>query len=229
MTEMQQAVPAAQPQQVQAPVENVDKLLPQSTVNDLVVDAKQKSFQKGYSQALAELQAQQQPQPAAQQSNAPADDLRKLVADEFTKQQQVAQQQMLKQQQEAEGKRILDELNAKVTAAAPKYSDYDEVTKQVDFRQIPEVLHYANLVDNAGDVLYDLAKNPGKIATLRGLPPALAKQEMLRMSASIKQNQDAQQQAAPRDPLNQIKPSNIDIGKGPQTPADYRNSFKGKY
>ncbi|NIV16247.1 MAG: hypothetical protein GWN62_34825, partial [Aliifodinibius sp.] len=72
----------------------------------------------------------------------------------------------------------LSELTAKVTDAQGRYNDYDDVTSKVDFSQIPEILEYANHADNAGDVLYDLAKNPAKIATLRSLTPNLAVMEI---------------------------------------------------
>ena len=206
-----------------------EKILPQERVNALVGEAKSKGYQKGYQEALAAMghKPAEAHTPASAQNT---QDIAGIVQREMAKQQQQQAEAMRQAQVEAEGKRIINELQQKVAMAQGKHDDFDDVTKQVDFTQVPEVLHYANLVDNGGDVLYDLAKNPAKIATLRGLPPSLAAMEVRRMSESIKANESAV--ANPpnlRDRPSQIKSSPVQtVSDGNMSVSDFRASLRAK-
>jgi hypothetical protein len=211
-----------------------EKLLPQSQVNDLVGTAKSKGYQKGYQQAMAELQNQQNQGMGgmAARSNPvdhglSQDAVQQMIADELSKHQQVLNDNATRAQQEAEGRRILNELAMKVNDAKGRYDDFDDITSKVDFSKIPEVLHYSNLADNAGDVLYDLAKNPGKIGTLRALTPELAALEVKRLSDSIKANQQASNRQVPPEPMGQVKPSSVGMDSGVKTLRDYKRQFRG--
>lgn len=206
---------------------SIEQMVPQSKVNELVGAAKHKGYQK----ALAELtQTNQAPQaPSVGMGGMSQEDIRRAVADEMHKHLQTQQAEALKAQQEAEGKRIMQEIHGKVTEAAQRIPDFEDVTSKVDWREIPEVLHYANQSGVAtGDVLYDLAKNPSKIATLRSLPPGLALNEIRKLSNSIQTNMAATQTNAPPEPLGQTKPSNVGVGNdGKLTVRDYKRMFRG--
>lgn len=206
-----------------------EKMLPQSAVNDLVGSAKQKGFDKGYQQAKSENQPQS-PQLSQNSSSAPPEDqIRKVAADEFSKQAKAMQDQQFKEFQEREGQRIWGELQAKFQDAKTDHPDFDQVVKQDDLQQIPDVLLLANKMDNAGHVVRDLMQNPGKIASLRMLPPNLAEKEIRKLSDSIKQNKSAAAAPATPAPLSNIKSSNLSIGDGkPKTAADYRKLYAGK-
>jgi hypothetical protein len=220
MTENQTDVMDAAPQPQ-------EEMLPKSEVTKKIGQ----SFNKGYEKAMAELQQQQQaPQqqsPGIGMGGMSQDSVQRMIADELTKHQAAQQEQIQRAQQEAEGRRILTELQAKVKDAEGRYPDFHEVTNQVDFTKIPEVLHYSNLADNAGDVLYDLAKNPGKIGTLRALPPELAALEVRRLSDSIRANQQASNRQAPPEPLGQVKPSSVGMDSGARTVKDYKRLYRG--
>lgn len=209
------------------PAQPAEKMVPQSKVNELIGTG----YHKGYQKALAELtQTSQAPQaPAVGMGGMSSDDIRKAVAEEMHKHLQSQQEQTLKAQQEAEGKRIMQEIHGKVTEASSRIPDFEDVTSKVDWREIPEVLHYANQPGIAtGDVIYDLAKNPSKIATLRSLPPTLAVNELRKLSNSIQTNMAATQTNAPPEPLGQIKPSNVGVGNGGKpTVRDYKRIFRG--
>ena len=52
-------------------------------------------------------------------------------------------------------------------AGKEKYSDFDETVAGLgDLKNIPHIVQLATETGMADDVLYDLAKNPHKIATL---------------------------------------------------------------
>ncbi|UCE38409.1 MAG: hypothetical protein JSW00_04055 [Thermoplasmata archaeon] len=216
-----------------------EHMVPQSKVRQLVGTAKQ----KGYDQAAEEFRSQQQyAQQAPQYQQAPqaqsqAPSLggidQKTLDSYFDQRLNQYQQQQVEQQQQAyfqqEANRILQEMGNKTSEAKSRYEDFDQTLESVGgFQSVPEVWQYANAVENGGDVLYDLAKNPGKVATILQLgsrDPNLAISEIKRLSNSIKQNQTgANQQVAP-EPTRQIKSSNVGVGDGPKSIADFKKMY----
>jgi hypothetical protein len=221
------------------------KVLQQHEINALVGGAKQKGFEKGYQQAKAELMqngmgnAAPAAQPVASQNVQMPSQLqneatiRQIAQDEFNRKQQESQAVLIQQQNVAKGQEILNSLKTKSTTAASKYDDFNKVVDPDfnNFANAPEVLMYANMTDNPGEVLYDLAKNPMKIANLVTLhrlqmgPQAFT--EIKKLSDSIKVNEMSGQQPKPKAPLSQISPSTVGVGKTDED--SYTNSFKGKY
>lgn len=222
------------------------KVMQQHEINALVGGAKQKGREQGklegYQQARAELMTQGNPTNAnMQQPPAPMNDdarLRQVANEEFSRLQSMAQANWEAQQKLEVGNRILNDLKTKASAAKAKIEDYDKVVHQefANFPKTAEVLALASEFDNAGEMLYDMAKNPGKIAQITWMAregrddPAmreLAFKEMKRLSDSIKVNEMATNQPQPRTPLSQVTPSNVGVGK-----TDYNvssNDFVGRY
>lgn len=219
------------------------KVFQQHEINALVGGAKQKGFEKGYQQAKAEMTQQgggmQAPQPVQSQNvqmptQAPNEaSIRQIAQDEFNKRQQESQAALTQQQNVAKGQEILNSLKTKSTTAASKYDDFNKVVDPEfnNFANAPEVLMYANMTDNPGEVLYDLAKNPMKIANLVTLhrlqmgPQAFT--EVKKLSDSIKLNEMSGQQPKPKAPLSQVSPSTVGVGKTDED--SYTNTYKGKY
>ena len=96
----------------------------------------------------------------------------------------------------------------------------------LELSTIPEVVQLANTVDNTADVMYELGKNPHKVASLLTLTRygnvKLAYAETKKLSDSIKQNQNALQQPVPPEPLSQLKPSNVGTDNGVLTVRELR-------
>lgn len=207
-----------------------EKLLPQHQVNSLVGSAKQKGYEKGYQEALASIK-EGQPNVSHSNQSLDPDTVRKIAEETFFKQQEDLRKKALEEAYTQQGMQVLNQLNSKFEDAKQRLPDFDNVVKMQDFVNAPEVLHYANTVDNAGDVMYDLAKNPSKLANLTTLHRSgltnYAAQAIKEMSDSIKQNQTALQQPKTPEPLNQIKPSNIGLDNGSaKSVADLRMNPK---
>jgi hypothetical protein len=170
-----------------------------------------------------------QQQPAGGQPINDADRLRQIAAEEFAKQQQQMHQNAIAYAQQQHDLRTGNELAAKIAEAKTRYPDFDKVVSLDDFAKMPDILRLANTVDNAGDVFYEMAKNPSKVSSLRGLPQdsQLAVNEVKRLSDSIKQNQLAASQPQTSEPLNQVKPSNVGVDSGaPKTVSDMRKALR---
>lgn len=217
------------------------KVLQQHEINAMMGGAKQKGFEKGYQQAKAELMAQQaqsaQPAmpPAQTQNFNPADNesrLRQIAIEELSKQRAIEQAKWEAQQREEAGTRILNDLNTKVSAAKSKFDDYEKVVKPnfENFAKTPEVLLLAHQFDNSGEMLYDMAKNPAKIAQITMMKKLGMEEEayyeMKKLSDSIKVNEMSANQPKPKMPLSQVNPSNVGVGKTDDISSE---NFRGSY
>lgn len=203
----------------QAAQDQQEKLLPQHQVNALVGTAKQKGYEKGYNEGLSareNAQVNQSPPNHPYGQTVDPDTVRRIAEETFLKQQQELHKKAMEDAYTQQGMQVLNQLNGKFSDAKQRLPDFDNVVKIQDYVNAPEVLHYANTADNAGDVMYELAKNPSKLANLTSLHRSgltnHAVQAVKEISDSIKQNQTALAQPKTPEPLNQIKPSNIGLG-----------------
>lgn len=200
-----------------------EKVLKQSEVNELVGRIKHKAYQDG----LRDAQQTTAPQPmqigqSTQTGNGlggmpsiTEDHVRQMIADEAHKQNQMAAAQQ-----------TLSNFTQQMGTGKSKYSDFDETVGNLgDMRNIPHVVELATGTGIAGDVMYELGKNPGKVASLTTLSyinPHLAKVEMKKLADSIKTNERASEAPVANEPLTQIKPSPTGKDNGSNTVRDLR-------
>lgn len=212
-------VPAPAPVQQQQPAQ--EPLVPQHKVNELISEALQRGREKGAREASANTN------PSANH-----DDYRRIAQEEFAKAQAQLAQQVQKQHEEKIGRDALDQITKKMSDAATRYPDYDDKVRALKLETMPDVLWYANTVENGGDVLHDLAENPAKIGMIRSLPPHLAQMEIKKLSDSIKLNQNAKTNTnLPNEPFHQIKSTGSGVDKRPsdRSPAEWAKHYKGKF
>jgi wyosine [tRNA(Phe)-imidazoG37] synthetase (radical SAM superfamily) len=212
---------------------NSEKLLPQSEVNELIRLQKDKAFTKGYQQALTEHQAAaaqvQVPTPpvAATQGATPqtaysqedAERVRAMVREETAAELQ-------RQHQENWWRQSMQQLTQKVNAAKATIPDFDEVTGKINFTQMPHVMAYVNQFPNSGEMLYDLSKNPTKLAAVAGAPEPLMMPMLQELSSSIAANNKAQDTKLPPEPLDQSKPSAIGVDNGTMSLKDMKARYR---
>jgi hypothetical protein len=157
--------------------------------------------------------------------------------------QQVMQMVQQKQQEEAEKahqaqlekevNEVAQQYFGKLAQGKEMYEDFDAVTANFDPAAFPQLVYLATQADNTAAIIYELQKNPSKLATLATLverSPAMARAELAKLSQSIKTNEDAKnnlQQA--QDPLNRLKPSPVGTDNGTKTVRDFKaaNYLKG--
>jgi hypothetical protein len=226
-----------------------EKMLPQSHVNDLVGRTKHESYEKGKQDAVAEWQKQNnvapsQPTPnTGQQSsgNMPQmsqADLDKLVTDKVNSLDQQRQQQTHDEYWRKQGQDVATEINKKLADGRTRYEDYDTVVTPDVVKNIPEIAFLANSFDNTADVMYDVIKDSEKLIQIEGLLKTakekgsqfhqnLAFERLKNLSNSIKANKAAaENQPHIKEPLSQIKPSNVGAGNGSNTIATFKNNPK---
>jgi hypothetical protein len=219
-----------------------EKMLPASQVNELVKRAKRKGEQKmqeqldAAKQQIEQLQAQQGQQQAPVEQQQQAQQPQGQNVDAQAIQQQVMQL-MQQKMQEDEQKRHQEQLEKEVNEVAQQYfgklaqgkelyEDFDAVTANFDPAAFPQLVYLATQTDNTAAIIYELQKNPSKLASLAVLvdkSPAMARSEIAKLSQSIKTNEDAKnnlQEA--QNPLNRLKPSPVGTDSGTKTVRDYK-------
>lgn len=214
-----------------------ERTFSQADVNALVGREKQaaaararqeveREYQQRAEQANAQkqMQSQQQEQQAMSHgpSQAEADALYQQVQERFNREMQERQFQQ-------EMTNVANAYHSKMDNGRKGYSDFDEVTKDFDPTAFPQLVYLVSGLENAGDIIYDLSKNPSKLATLDALAqrsPRMAQAELGRLSQSISQNSQARQDAEQNPinaPLNPLQPSRVSGSNGKMTVSDLRN------
>lgn len=232
--------PSSQPASSQV---HEEKTFKQSEVNDLVGRAKHEAVERYKREAsMASRENYQQPNygvPPHQQQPVRGEpqfngmseaEFRRMAAEEAQRLRDEWVADTHRSAQEQEANRMATEFFTKLDAGKAKYNDFDAVVKEVDFAAIPNIVQLANMVDNTPDVMYELAKNPAKIANIQQLvsiSPKLALSEMRRLAQSIKTNEEAAKFKAPNEPLSQMRPSNTSTdSNGALTVADYKRKYR---
>lgn len=221
-------------QVAQAEQQEPEKMLSQSEVNKLVgklkSDERQKAYDKARREIMAELENQQvsppqnqQAQPMGNMGGMPqlnADQVRQMIAEETSKQNQVMREQYQQQQLQDHMNKIASSFIQKMESGKAKHPDFEAKIAELNLPSLPEIVELAEGVDNTADVMMDLANNPHKIGNMLmtfSRNKNLARKSMADLSASIKNNEAAKNIKMPGDPLQKIQSSanaNSNLGDG---------------
>lgn len=231
----QNLVSGAPPEMQQQPEE---RTFSQADVNALVGREKQaaaararQEVEREYQQRAEQAQMQNmQMQGQQQQQGAPNHGPSEAEADAIYQQvQERFNREMQERQFQQEMTNVANSYHSKMDHGRKGYSDFDEVTKDFDPTAFPQLVYLVSGLENAGDIIYDLSKNPSKLATLDALAqrsPRMAQAELGRLSSSISQNANARQEAEmnpTQAPLNPLQPSRVSGSNGKMTVSDLRN------
>jgi hypothetical protein len=208
-----------------------EKLVPQSKVDEIVKTLKvdhhrqteelKKSFNEQYSSSHKNNQNY-----SGGDQFVPRSELKKAIAETIGEYSQQLQQEENKKQ----AMDMVNRFGSKMLEGRDKYQDFDEVVRNVDYGAIGNTVQLlTNEVDNVSDVMYDIIKNNplqlAQLETLAATQPRLARQQLKRLSESIKVNEKAKNFKRPNEPLRQLTPSNVGIDDGSEgnlSVADFR-------
>jgi vacuolar-type H+-ATPase subunit I/STV1 len=163
-----------------------EKMLPASQVNELIKKAKRKGEQKMQEQLdaakqqieqLQTQQAQQQVQNTAQTGSPQQPQQGQQQGVDTQQVMQQVMQQLQQKQQEDEQKRHQEEIEQEVNQVAQQYfgkmaqgkdmfEDFEAITADFNPAEFPQLVFLANQMDNTAAIIYELRKNPGKLADL---------------------------------------------------------------
>ena len=205
-----------------------EKMLSQSQVNKIIKHKTyeaaqvQREMEERHQRELEEIRAKQ----AQRNENVPrdvdADALYQQVQERFN--------------QEMEQRRIKDHIDrvsnsylSKMEQGKGSYDDFEEVTKEFDPTAFPQLTYLVAGMDNAADVIYDLSRNPLKLAGLDRLAeknPRQAQAELLKLSRSIMENRQAKSDEDSNSvaaPLDRLQSSRVSGSNGKMGISDLRN------
>lgn len=212
------------PVQSHAPASE-EKLFRQHDVNEIVGRAKHEAVERYKRQ----MQESAQIQSYENRANVSEDHIKQIAAKEAERLRNEWVQEAQRNAQEQEAKKIAEQFFTKLQTGKDKYADFDATIGELEFGAIPHVVQLATMVDNTPDVMYELAKNPTKIANLQQLlniSPKLAYAEMARLSKTLKDNEQASHTRLPNDPLSQLKPTNTGTDNGNLSIADLKRKYR---
>ena len=191
-----------------------EKMLSQSEVDKIAYGNKMEGYERGKREAIAEAN-QTKDISATVDSNEPE----KITVSKQELEQFVEDTATRKAQRE-HAQRVVDQFVGKMQLGMQKYSDFETVAGKLNIPNLPpQLIDLVTSMDNTADIIYELGKNPSKFASVLNLcnySPQAAHDELIRLSDSIKKNQEAvkQTQAKPNEPLDQAKPSTAGTDDG---------------
>lgn len=196
--------------------------------SDVFKKARESGEQRGYRRAAAEYEAElakykSQLEQRNQQTNVPQgaltlEDANKLIEEKFNHAQSSYQQSL----QEQQAKTIANNYLQNVEAAKPDYEDFDETVKLFNPGEEAHLTYLLSERKDAGHILYDLMKNPRKLAEFTVLSqryPQHAVKALDELGRSIDENRKAakeynsSEKAKPL-PGRDLQSSNITGGNG---------------
>lgn len=221
-----QAAPTSTPEAAKP-----EKTYTQRELNNIVYRVKSETAEKYKTRQEQQSQTAADERPNyAPQGGFTESDYRRMASEEAQRLHEKNIETYRQQQVEQDVQNTAKEFYGKMNPGKEKYQDFDHVVGRVDFSKFANSVYMATKgIDNTMDVMYQLAKDPFKLAGLEALSktdPNLAYSEMQRLSQSIKDNEAASQIKVPNAPLSQLKPSNTGTDNGVMGVTDYRKKYK---
>lgn len=191
-------------------------------------DAARRQAEEKYQRELEQLNAN-----AAKNAEAPAgstnvDDIVQKVSQKLRQEQQDAHAKKQEELAQQHVVQVAQRYLSKLDEGRRDYEDFDEVIKDFDPAEFPQLTYLLSELDNAGDVLYEIANNPAKIATLDQLAQKsdrMAKRALMDISKSIDVNRTAETNAKTRRvsaPLDRMQPSRVSGSNGKMSISELR-------
>ena len=207
-----------------------EKLLSQSQVNKIVQREKEQAASRARREAddqhqreIESLRANQVQKDSQVSKQPDVDAMYQQMQERFNR-------EMQEQQQTQHMNQVAQSYLAKMAQGRETYGEeFDEAMKDFDPTAFPQLVYLVANMDGASDIMYDLAKNPMKLAALDRLAeknPRHAQSELTKLAASIVQNKQAQQEAGNQGtsaPLDRLNPSRVSGSNGKLTISELRN------
>lgn len=201
--------------------DSTQKTLPVDKVNQIVAREKLHAANQARREVEAEYQRKMEEMQASQARNEPSErrdvdvnSIYQQVAERLTRESQEKQLQ-------AEMSHVANSYLMKMQQGREQYGEeFDRALADFDPSSFPKIVYLVAGMDNAADVMLDLAQNPMKLASIDSLAeksPKTAQMELAKLAASITANKqalmDAENQKTP-EPLNRLQPTTVSGGNG---------------
>lgn len=206
------------------PESKPEKLFKQSELNQIVGREKREAVEK-YKASIEESQGR----PPSYPSSLTIDDVKRTTAEEVERLRNEYQESAIRTSQEQEAKRIAGDFFTKLESGKAKYPDMMKSMEDIDFPQYGNAVQLATMVDNTVDVWNHLVSDPIKLEAINLMAsrsPKAAMSTIQKLSASLKENEQAANFKHPNAPLSQLRPSNTGVAEGAMTVSDLRKKYR---
>lgn len=207
-----------------------EKTLPVSRVNEIVKREKLAAAEKARRELEAEYAAKSsmQSQSMGGMEIPDADKLYEQVYNKFVSEAQKQQAEVAQQEHQKAMKELADSYLSKMAKGKEVYPDFEEVVNGVNPASFEDVVYLVAQMDNTQDIMYELAKNPTKLAALDYMAtrdPEGAKNQLVKLSESIAQNQRAlAENVSTPAPLSRLKSSTVGADNGVMGLSDFKSA-----
>lgn len=222
ITDLEPEAETGNPEQTQS----TEKLLKQSEVDRIVHsrtrDALNKGMEKGRQIALEEMHKQQTSTQPSTENASQMGGMHQYTPEQI---QAMIDTKLRQHHAELQAQHTVNEFVEKMRSGKDKYPDFEEAIQRMNVQNLAPIVELAHNTDNTIDIMYDLSKNPTKIVDLLALTqlaPELAKEEIQKLSASIKTNEAAKKTQLASAPLGHVQPSSLSSDSD-MTIDDWRN------
>lgn len=220
--------------QAPAEAEAQEKTLTQSEVNRLVARTKAETREKAQREAeeryKAELEQIRQQAPQMGGMGLNEQEIYDKVYGRLVNELQTQAEADAQKRHQEEMERVANDYHTKMSAGRELFEDFDDKIKDFNPAAFPRTVYLASLSDSTPQLMYELAQNPSKLVTLENLAerdPRAAEAMLGRLTASIKENERAKQEAQAQqanDPLSRLKPSTVGSDNGQMSIRDFKNA-----
>ncbi len=219
---------------VDSAVEPVEqKMLTQEQVNALVGREKREAAEKARRQVEAEYAAKLEEVRAAagQQNGSQMGGMQQQSVDDIYRQiRERLLQEAQEEQQKAELKQVADTYYSRMSNGSKLFEDFGEVMGDFRPESFPQVVYLASQLDNTPQIMYELAKNPTKLAAIHSLAladPNQAKRALRQLSDSIAHNEQAVNEYEQTNaPLSRPQASHVSSDKGELSLKDLKGMYR---
>jgi hypothetical protein len=221
-----------------------EKMLPESRVNELIRKAKFATEQKVRQEMEAAIQAQamggmspvDESQPLGQplhqggmpQQGVNPEEMKNQIMQQMREEQERAYQAQMDAEHKNAMEQVAQNYFLKVGKGAELFDDFNEVMKDFKPANFANTVFLASEVDNTPEVMYELRKNPHKLAQIDMMAktdPDMAREMMQTLSKSISENKQAMQQnPGVKEPLSRLKSSTVGADTGIKSLRDLKKS-----
>lgn len=197
-----------------APNVTDNDLVAKERVTELIKREKEAAYRKAQREFQAQIEAQKNGSAqgmGGMQSPVDIEGIKSQVIEHFQAELERAQKESQKAEYENFVRGQVDSYVGKLSNAPSIADDFKEMTSKFKPDKFREVFYIANSFDNAPAIIYELQKNPSKLANidyLAKIDPDLAKEQISLISKSMDANMEAKDnhQQAP-SPLGRTQPS----------------------
>jgi hypothetical protein len=217
-----------------------EKMVPQSQVDKMAYAIKMQTAEKVRQEMQAEFQQAQQGQQSQGNPNMQGMGgmqgfdqaaMERNIRDSILKAQEEERAQMQIQHQQSVMKDVARKFNEGMSRGPELFEDFKEVTSTFEPHLFPETVYLASEMENSPEIIYELSKNPSKLAQIQILAeksPVMAQEMLKRLSASIAENRQAKDSHVTTNaPLSRMQSSSkVGADNGKMTLSDLKKSMK---